>query len=118
MANVYGFPGADKDRVPTEPISEEPITKLRQDALDPLTLHSRAGSHGSAGDRTPNFVKGFRRSRCKAFPRFAAYARQHFLYFFPLPHGQGSFRPTLTVRGETSVSRLSSGRPGRLAGNS
>ena len=24
-----------------------------------------------------------------------AYGRQHFLYFFPLPQGQGSLRPTL-----------------------
>ena len=26
-----------------------------------------------------------------------AYLPQHFLYFFPLPHGQGSFRPTATA---------------------
>jgi hypothetical protein len=25
-----------------------------------------------------------------------SYAPWHFLYFFPLPHGQGSLRPTLS----------------------
>ena len=34
----------------------------------------------------------------------SAHARppQHFLYFFPLPHGHGSFRPTLTFRPDKS----------------
>src|SRR4051794_10869416 len=27
-------------------------------------------------------------------PEGSAYCRQHFLNFFPLPHGHGSFRPT------------------------
>src|SRR4051812_7613093 len=27
--------------------------------------------------------------------RHASFTPQHFLYFFPLPHGHGSFRPTL-----------------------
>src|SRR5689334_20940058 len=31
------------------------------------------------------------------------YARQHFLYFFPLPHGHGSLRPTLAGRGDAWV---------------
>jgi hypothetical protein len=29
------------------------------------------------------------------FIRFRHYCKQHFLYFFPLPHGHGSLRPTL-----------------------
>jgi hypothetical protein len=29
------------------------------------------------------------------------YTRQHFLYFFPLPHGHGSLRPTLSRRGRS-----------------
>ena len=31
------------------------------------------------------------------------YGRQHFLYFFPLPHGHGSLRPTLADRGDARV---------------
>src|SRR3990170_394318 len=30
------------------------------------------------------------------------FPRQHFLYFSPLPHGHGSFRPTLSTRSHTS----------------
>ena len=29
---------------------------------------------------------------------------QHCLYFFPLPHGQGSFRPTLPARATVTTS--------------
>src|SRR6056297_451346 len=28
---------------------------------------------------------------------FSSFARQHFLYFFPLPHGQGSFLPIFLI---------------------
>src|SRR5271165_238571 len=31
----------------------------------------------------------------------SGYCRQHFLYFLPLPHGQGSLRPTFSRRGDT-----------------
>jgi len=30
-------------------------------------------------------------------PRHPGFARQHFLCFFPLPHGHGSLRPTFGV---------------------
>src|SRR5690242_12694821 len=35
----------------------------------------------------------------------------HFLYFFPLPHGQGSFRPTLSVVRRTGVCGFASSSP-------
>src|ERR1700730_6781643 len=35
-------------------------------------------------------------TRCRStFIPFRRYCKQHFLYFFPLPHGHGSLRPTL-----------------------
>ncbi len=36
----------------------------------------------------------FALSRMKTRPTCLFYLPQHFLYFFPLPHGQGSLRPT------------------------
>jgi hypothetical protein len=33
------------------------------------------------------------------------YCNQHFLYFFPLPHGHGSLRPTFPRLGEVWMSR-------------
>jgi hypothetical protein len=38
---------------------------------------------------------------CTGFRRAVGYARQHFLYFFPLPHGHGSLRPALSLRGRS-----------------
>jgi hypothetical protein len=34
---------------------------------------------------------------CRAEGQFTLAPPQHFLYFFPEPHGHGSFRPTLGV---------------------
>jgi hypothetical protein len=36
--------------------------------------------------------------------RFRRYCKQHFLYFFPLPHVHGSLRPTLRCWGNTRLS--------------
>ena len=40
------------------------------------------------------------------------HAPQHFLYFLPLPHGQGSLRPTL---GSVRMTGSGAGRAGRRA---
>ena len=42
-------------------------------------------------------------------------APQHFLYFFPLPQGQGSFRPTLGASRTTGGNRLEFREPPLLA---
>ena len=46
--------------------------------------------------------------------RFYICNRQHFLYFFPLPHGHGSLRPVLRL--VNSVRRKSDGKCAFLSG--
>ena len=53
--------------------------------------------------------------RMAARPGFTA-AWQHFLYFLPLPHGHGSFRPTFRCPLRTSTRRPPRGGAGASAG--
>jgi hypothetical protein len=45
--------------------------------------------------KNPVFRLGFALLLAQSNLFFSSYLPQHFLNFFPLPHGQGSFRPTL-----------------------
>jgi hypothetical protein len=87
--------------------------KPGQEDLSRYSHHpSPRPSLSQIGGKPYRIVTGSHRSLAARRSRgMVAYARQHFLYFFPLPHGQGSFRPTLTGREDTSVSRLSSDGP-------
>src|SRR5688572_429867 len=46
-------------------------------------------------------------------PEPAHLPRQHFLYFFPLPHGHGSFRPTFGAVLRTEASACWTAAPPR-----
>src|SRR3954463_5384750 len=52
-----------------------------------------AWSYGSAR----SFAGTLRMTMLRVLMHQAAFAPQHFLYFFPLPHGHGSLRPTFSA---------------------
>ena len=72
-------------------------------ALDASVSSSRSSCCGIAGQGRP---ARRHRGRLSEPSRAAAssLAMQHFLYFLPLPQGQGSFRPILAIS-PTSVQR-------------
>src|SRR5208337_634376 len=82
----------------------------------PASIENRAG-HDATGELSLEIIRGkghyrvlFLGPLVTTFDRSddirpgvqaSGYCRQHFLYFLPLPHGQGSLRPTFSRRGDT-----------------
>jgi hypothetical protein len=54
-------------------------------------IDARPATRNRAGVEVP-----MNASVSRGFLFHPLYFKQHFLYFLPLPHGQGSFLPTLT----------------------
>ncbi|MEA2956523.1 MAG: hypothetical protein QOJ58_2023 [Alphaproteobacteria bacterium] len=74
------------------------VVEPEQPSADPRrrTRHADSGKdQGKEVDHQP-----FRHPEVQP----SGYCKQHFLYFLPLPHGQGSLRPIFARRGDARTS--------------
>ena len=81
-------PGAATRRVLPSPYGGIPVK---------LTLGIQAAKGRTTSVPANATILDFHASRCVKRMRTHSAARQHFLYFFPLPQGQGSLRPMLRL---------------------
>jgi hypothetical protein len=93
--------GGHADQVPKKAIGPSIIAKQMAPSEDvigvvdnkALTTKHCDGSHSLPRNLVRAWVRGRHRMNQLSFGSPLLGFKQHFLYFFPLPHGQGSLRP-------------------------
>ena len=101
-----------EERKAPECFTSAPIRRRRLKSTIALTIASRFVlarvnlTRSRSSNDSKLVVLGFRING-EQNPRLGHVPKQHFLYFLPLPHGQGSLRPILMARSGTGAESTS-----------